>query len=110
MTLHVKRPPAGGADGPLELSFPGGNDHQASITSQAPKQAKIVARLRRQRLIAHLHKLGVAPLAYFLREVEAGASIPDHLERYARIDPEFVRALGGDRFGPSLWPIDGGGR
>jgi hypothetical protein len=58
--------------------------------------------------IEHLHRLGPAPLGYFLREVEAGASIPDHLERYARIDPAFVRALGGDRYAPGLHAIDGG--
>jgi hypothetical protein len=64
--------------------------------------------MRRQRLVEHLHRLGPAPLGYFLREVEAGANIPDHLERYARIDPEFVRALGGDKFAPIIHVIDGG--
>jgi hypothetical protein len=68
------------------------------------------ARLRRQRLVEHLHRLGPAPLGHFLREVENGASIHDHLERYARIDPAFVRALGGDRFAPVLHAVDGGGR
>ena len=66
------------------------------------------ARLRRQRLVEHLHRLGPAPLGHFLREVENGASIPDHLERYAKIDPEFVRALGGDRYAPGLHVVDGG--
>jgi hypothetical protein len=70
--------------------------------------AQALSRLRRQRLVEHLHRLGPAPLGYFLREVEAGAKIPDHLERYARIDHEFVRALGGDRFAPSIHMLDGG--
>ena len=65
--------------------------------------------LRRQRLVEHLHRLGPAPLGYFLREVENGAIISDHLERYAKIDPAFVRALGGDRYAPPiLYAIDGG--
>jgi hypothetical protein len=64
---------------------------------------------RRRRLVEHLHRLGPAPLGYFLREIENGASISDHLERYGKIDPEFVRALGGDRFAPRLQAIDEGG-
>jgi hypothetical protein len=58
--------------------------------NQAAKQAR--QRLRRQRLVLHLHRLGPAPLFHFLAEIERGASIPDNLERYAEIDPEFVRA------------------
>jgi hypothetical protein len=68
----------------------------------------ILARLRRQRLVEHLDMLGPKPIDHFLREVENGASIPDHLERYAKIDPEFVRALGGDRYAPALHVVDGG--
>jgi hypothetical protein len=69
----------------------------------------IAARLRRQRLVEHLHRLGPSPLGHFLREVEGGAFISEHLEAYARIDPEFVHALGGDKFAPypSLHCIDG---
>jgi hypothetical protein len=67
------------------------------------------ARLRRQRLVEHLHRLGPAPLGHFLREVENGASISDHLERYAEINPAFVRALGGDRFATTLHAIAEGG-
>jgi hypothetical protein len=70
--------------------------------------AESMRRLRRQRLVEHLHRLGPAPLGHFLREVENGASIPDHLERYARIDPAFVRALRGDQHAPGLHVIDGG--
>jgi hypothetical protein len=65
---------------------------------------------RRRRLVEHLHQLGPAPLNYFLREIENGASIPDHLERYAEIHPGFVRALGGDQHAPILHMFDGGKR
>ena len=71
-------------------------------------QAQALSRLRRQRLILHLHRLGPKPLDSFLREVENGASISDHLERYAKIDPAFVRALGGDRYAPVLHAVEGG--
>jgi hypothetical protein len=63
---------------------------------------------RRRRLVEHLRRLGPAPLGHFLREVENGASISDHLERYAKIDPAFVCALGGDRYAPALHVINGG--
>jgi hypothetical protein len=65
-------------------------------------------RMRRQRLVEHLHRLGPSPLGHFIREVEASAGIDvtARLERYAQIDPEFVRALNGHRFAHSLVCID----
>ena len=70
------------------------------------------ARLRRQRLVEHLHRLGPSPLGHFIREIEVatGADVTARLERYARISPEFVKALRGDRFAPSLHVIDGSER
>jgi hypothetical protein len=94
---------AGDAAGLGELSCFQADDPR--IAPKPPsKQAQFAAirRLRRQRLVERLHQLGPAPLGHFLREVERGASIPDHLERYSRIDPDFVRALGGADFVPFL--------
>lgn len=54
--------------------------------------------------------LGPSPLFHFLAEVERGALIPKHLERYANIDPEFVRALGGSDSAPPMHVLDGGAR
>jgi hypothetical protein len=57
--------------------------------------------------------LGPSPLGQFLHEVAVatGADVTARLEEYARIDPAFVQALGGDRFAPSLHVPDvGGGR
>lgn len=103
----AKSPRPGGGSGDLETSSFSGED----LPDSAPAQKyQAQNRLRRQRLVEHLHRLGPAPLAHFLREVENGADIADHLDAYARINPEFVRALGGDRFAPSLWEIDGGRR
>ena len=110
MTQARVGPPPGQEGGPLEMSSSAA-DFQPNTASQGPAQEKkrgeSHARLRRQRLVENLHRLSPAPLGYFLREVEAGASIPDHLERYARIDPEFVRALGGADFVPFLHVIGG---
>jgi hypothetical protein len=62
-------------------------------------------RLRRQRLVQHLHDLGPAPLGHFLDELAAeagcGYEIDRLLRRYATVDPRVVRALGGDRFPPA---------
>jgi len=83
-------------------------NNAVTTKNQAVEQAR--QRLRRQRLVSHLHRLGPSPLGHFLREVEVAtwADVTARLERYAEIDPEFVRALGGDRFAPSLHCIDEG--
>jgi hypothetical protein len=91
-----------------------GNDHHKRHASDVSgnklpaTHAQAQNRLRRQRLVEHLHRLGPSPLGHFLNEVERGASVAERLERYARIDPEFVRALGGDRYAPIVHVIDGG--
>jgi hypothetical protein len=107
MPPDTPSPERGGASGPgrhypkrLAFDPPG-------LPPPAP-HAQAQSRLRRQRLVEHLHRLGPSPLGHFLNEVEAGAAIPEHLERYSRIDPEFVRALGGDRYAPIVHVIDGG--
>jgi hypothetical protein len=81
---------------------------------KAPDGARFEGRLcgckvRLQYLARRLHGLGPKPLYYFLSEVERGFDLRTHLECYAKIDPEFVRALGGDKFPPPfLQVIDGG--
>lgn len=60
--------------------------------------------IRRERLVAALHRLGPAPLAYFLAEIERGADIDRTLEIYARLPADFISAYGGDHFPPALWP------
>jgi hypothetical protein len=77
------------------------SDNRVSPPKSALNQEQSRARLRRPRLVEHLHRLGPAPLGHFLHEIECGAFIPEHLEAYARIDP--------DRFAPSLYVIDGHG-
>jgi hypothetical protein len=50
-----------------------------------------------QRLTGKLHQLGPLALLYFLREIDSGASVADRLPVYAAIDPNILRALGGDK-------------
>jgi hypothetical protein len=119
MTFAAKAPALGGRADPSELSsFSDLGNLEANPTDEN-QQAQIQAherlleikrarnRLRRQRLVSHLHRLGPSLLGHFLREIEAGANVTERLDRYARLDPDFVRALGGDRFAPIVRLIDG---
>ena len=63
--------------------------------------AEIVASPGRQRAAEHLHNLGPRPVLEALAEVETGADLNRVLADFARLDPETVRQIGGDRF-PAL--------
>jgi hypothetical protein len=69
-----------------------------------------IFRLRLQQLSARLHALGPKPLFHFLDEVERGAPLREHLERYAELTPlaDFIKANGGDQFGPAAFLVRGG--
>jgi hypothetical protein len=77
-------------------------DHeQASASSRLLEQ---LADLRFRRAVERLHQLGPRPLYEML--VELGASrlirseIERQVERYAALDLDILRQLGGDRFPP----------
>ncbi len=81
------------------------------VTASAPKLQASADRLRLQHLAARLHALGPKPLFHFLHEAEqAGADLRPALEAYAALDPDFIRAHGGDQFEPFLFSVDGGKR
>lgn len=73
-------------------------------------------RLRRQRLVERVHRLGPRVLFEFLDELgrhhpALADDIDQRLERYAaRLTPGLLRATGGDRFAASLIREIGGGR
>jgi hypothetical protein len=54
-----------------------------------------------------VHRLGPAPLFHLLTDLEAGKPVWPTVERYAKLDADFIKALGGDKFPPPLWAIDG---
>ena len=103
--------------GLADSSFPGWKVRESAPNS-APNQAEISRgprgarearlRLRRQRLVEHLHRLGPAPLYHFLTEVERGTPLWPHVERYAALPAAFIKANGGDQFPPIVHVIDGG--
>ena len=65
---------------------------------------EIAAEQRFERQIMRVHALGPRPLAELLDELATAtgqpALIADRVEAYAGLDPEIVRALGGDNFPP----------
>jgi hypothetical protein len=121
MTIPAKgSPPGHRGDPPLELSSLDGVD-QANIPNEAPAQDKfrnqraVAANnqaagglVRLQYLARRLHGLGERPLFHFLDEVERGAALCPHLERYAALPAAFIKVNGGDKFAPIVRVIDGG--
>jgi hypothetical protein len=58
------------------------------------------------RQIKRVHALGPRPLAELLDEIATATGQPalvaDHVEKYSQLDPAALRAVGGDRFPPSV--------
>ncbi len=94
---------AGGAAGLGDSSVLGSIDSPEIIQNDSANQSQ--NRLRLQFLAARLHDLGPKPLFYFLSEIERGAEIRSHLEKYAQLPPDFIKAYRGDKFGPALHVI-----
>ncbi len=67
--------------------------------------AEIVADMQFRQAIERVHSLGSRALAEMLAELGVERSIMpaihEKLERYGSINPEALRALGGDRFSPA---------
>jgi hypothetical protein len=53
-------------------------------------------------LAARVHQLGPRPLFELFREFDAGADFRTRVERYATLDPVFVRQIGGDELPPPI--------
>ena len=67
--------------------------------------AEIVSDLQYRQTVERVHSLGSRALAELLAELgverKIMPGIREKLERYASIDPQALRALGGDRFPPT---------
>ena len=74
---------------------------------QASNNHADARRVRLQYLARRLHALGVKPLYHYLDEVERGEPLRPHLERYAVLPADFIKAHGGDQFAPSIHMLGG---
>jgi hypothetical protein len=104
MTSINETPPLGAA-GSGECSLPG--DFGASEFS--PSYSENQAKSRLKYLARRLYALGPKPLFHFLDEVEGGAPLRTHLEEYASLPADFIKANRGDDFLPPF-TIEGGAR
>ncbi len=61
---------------------------------------------RWERMIEQIHSLGPRPLAEMLDEIAIATGEPglvaDRVAAFAALDPEFLRAIGGDKFPPNV--------
>ena len=66
-----------------------------------------LAELRFQRHVEYLHRLGPSAVGELIAEIGEVRSVRSLIDRkladYARLDPEILRALGGDRFPPRVF-------
>ena len=81
------------------------SSHENSNINQNASPAQVQNDVRLRFLAARLHALGPKPLYYFLREIERGAELRQHLEGYARLHADFIAALGGRDFQPPVFPV-----
>jgi hypothetical protein len=109
-----KRPaPERTGNEPLKTSLQGSSDDHSNRPTRDASQAvsrnlRAVHQVRLQYLARRLHGLGEKPLFHFLDEVERGADLHPHLERYVALPADFINANGGNRFTPSMHCIEDG--
>jgi hypothetical protein len=85
-------------------------DNAVSIRERLRTQAQ--QRLRREHLVRRVHLLGARVLYEFVDELDRvhglGTDLDRRLERYAQLNPDLLRAVGGDRFASAPTRLVGG--
>ena len=70
---------------------------------------QLLAGHRYERQVIRTHALGPRVFAELLAEIATATGQPavvaDRVQAYAQLDPEFVRAVGGDKFPPMLMEV-----
>jgi hypothetical protein len=78
------------------------------------EKSQYLVRLRRQRLVERVHRLGARPLFELIDEIARHYGLADdidqRLERYAALDPDILSAVRADRFPPPPLRAVGGRR
>src|SRR3954470_4277027 len=100
-------------------SRPGLDDLRMAAESEAfliqnPSHAQAQRRLRRQRHVEKLHRLGARVLFELVDELDRHHGLGDDLDRrleaYAGLDAELIAVVGADQFPPSPTLLIGGAR
>lgn len=105
MVPKAKNPVTRGREtGPSNVDLRAANDTRDPTKNSSKKQ--VHDRARSRILVARLH--GPALLAYFLDEIDCGASVDESLESYSDLPGDLIEAFGADQFPPPLHAIDGG--
>ena len=77
-------------------------------------KSQALARLRRQRHVEQIHRLGVRALFELVDELDRHHGLGDDLDRrleaYAGLDAELIAVVGADQFPPSPTLLIGGAR
>ena len=84
-----------------QAAYPSAAKHAREASGPLPQ-------IRLQYFAERLHRLGPRALFHFLDELQRGADLRSHLERYAALPADFIKDLGGDRFAPAPHALDGG--
>ncbi len=74
-----------------------------AIPTSVTIKSSIALRLRH--LAGRVHQLGPRPLFELMCEIAGGADPLSRFEVYAGIDPDLVRALGGDQLAPTIFLV-----
>ena len=69
-----------------------------------PSPSDFAAGQRLERMVERVHALGPRVVSELLAEIAIATGEPgliaDHVEKYSRLDPAVLRAIGGDKFPP----------
>ena len=99
-----------GAPAPTGHPFESPNHSSLDNCKNSQNERSAQEKSRLKFLARRLHALGPKPLFHFLDELERGAPMRAHLEEYAALPVELVRARGGDDFGPLVLLLQEPGR
>jgi len=75
-----------------------------------PAQGEPARRMRRQRQVERIWRLGARVVFELLDELDRSHALPDldaRIERYSRLDPDVIRAVQADRFPPAIHLVPG---
>lgn len=90
------------------------NGRNTAVDTRSHLKQQAFLRLRRERQVEQLHRLGSRVVYELLdqlaRDHGIGADLDWQLQRFAGLDPEILAAVGGDKFAPNPTRLVGGAK